>query len=477
MTMSRYLASRAIGLSVTCLCCALLAALWLARQAVSEERSGVAALAQLMPRLSALQSATPAERAAHLAALRAINESGQMRHLRLRLEDGAGRVLVDAPQPARRNDAEDQDRSFTFLQADMAAVESAWEIAARDGTVYRAALHWDPASELREARADVAGNLAMLALYGVLLLGCLLWTVRRAFAPLQHILDAIGHYEQKDYSVRLPAMRIRELDLIRGALNHLAGALAEHQAERRALSRKLLDAQECERARLARELHDEFGQVLTAMRADATYLVRKSTHAPMLQIVANDLAGHCARIQDEVRHLLHRLRPHGARPDGRLASLERLLQDLVRCWREQPGQSVRLDCEVDLGDAALGPDLTLTLYRLTQEALTNVMRHAGARYVAIRIAATARGGVHWCVEDDGRGISDIAAALQRSHGLRGMQERAWAHCATLCIGPGQGAGEVTGEAVGCRLSASFPLPAPAAAPLIYGSQPAGRQPA
>ncbi|AGW90748.1 hypothetical protein N234_11980 [Ralstonia pickettii DTP0602] len=468
MTMSRYLASRTIGLSAACLCCALLAALWLARQAVSEERSGAAALAQLIPRLSALQSATPAERAAHLAALRAINASGQMRHLRLHLEDGAGRVLVDASQPARRKDAEDQDRLLTFLQADMAAAESAWEIGARDGTVYRAALRWDPASELREARADVAGNLAMLALYGVLLLGCLLWTVRRAFTPLQQILDAIGHYEQKDYSVRLPAMRIRELDLIRGALNHLAGALAEHQAERRALSRKLLDAQECERARLARELHDEFGQVLTAMRADATYLVRKSAHAPMLQIVANDLAGHCARIQDEVRHLLHRLRPHGARPDGRLASLERLLQDLVRSWREQPGQSVRLDCDVDIGDAALGPDLTLTLYRITQEALTNVMRHAGARRVAIRIAATVRGAVHWCVEDDGRGIGDITAAQQRSHGLRGMQERAWAHCATLCIGPA----EVMGEAVGCRLSASFPLPAPAAAPLTFGRHPA-----
>lgn len=454
MTMSHYLASRAIWLSAACLCCALLAALWLARLAIGEERGGAGAMAQLIPRLSALQAAAPAERAAHLAALRAINASGQMRHLRLHLEDGAGRVLVDASQPG---EAGDRSWLLTFLQAGMARVESSWEIGARDGTVYRAALRWNPVSELREARADVAGNLAMLALHGALLLGCLLWTVRRAFAPLQQILDAIGHYERKDYRVRLPAMRIRELDQIRGALNHLAGALAQHQAERRALSRRLLDAQECERARLARELHDEFGQVLTAMRADATYLVRKSAHAPMLQIVANDLAGHCARIQDEVRHLLHRLRPHGAQPDGRLASLERLLQDLVRCWREQPGQAVQLDCEVELDGATLGPDLTLALYRMTQEALTNVMRHAGAHRTAIRIAATDRGEVQWCVQDDGRGIGDIADAMQRSHGLRGMQERAWAHCATLCIGPSQHAG----ESPGCRLSASFPLSAPA----------------
>lgn len=452
MTMSHFLASRALWLSCACLGCALLAALWQARQALGEERSGAAAAAQAMARLSALQAAGPAERAAHLAALRAINQSAQMRHLRLHVEDAAGGVLVGATP-----------------HGDPAHAESQWDIRARDGTVYRAALRWNPDSELREARGDVAGTLAMLAAYSVLLLGCLCWAARRAFAPLQQILDAIGHYERKDYSVRLPAMRIHELELVRRALNHLAGALAQHQAERRALSRKLLDAQECERARLARELHDEFGQVLTAMRADAAYLVRKSAHAPMLQIVANDLAGHCARIQDEVRHLLHRLRPHGAQPDGRVACLERLLQDLVRCWRDQPGQSVRLDCEVDLGGAILGPDLTLTLYRMTQEALTNVMRHAGAGQAAIRIAATGN-AVHWCVQDDGSGIDDIGAALQRSHGLRGMQERAWAHCATLHMGPAPGER-------GCRLCASFPLPVPAQDATQLANVPAGSQPA
>ena len=452
MTMSRFLASRALWLSCACLGGALLVTLWLAQQAIGEERSGAAATAQLVARLSALQSAGPAERAAHLAALRAINQSARMRHLRLHVEDAAGHALVE-----------------TAPKTELAHAESQWDIRARDGTVYHAALRWNPDSEVREARRDVFGNLALLSAYSVLLLCGLSWMLRRALAPLQQILNAIGHYERKDYSLRLPAMRIRELDQVSRALNDLAGALAHHQAERRALSRKLLDAQECERARLARELHDEFGQVLTAMRADATYLVRKCSHAPMLQIVANDLAGHCARIQDEVRHLLHRLRPHGAQPDGHVAGVDRLLQDLVRSWRGQPGQSVRLDCAVDLRGAMLGPDLTLTLYRMTQEALTNVMRHAGARRASVCIA---RNGdkVCWCVEDDGAGIVDIDAALQRSHGLRGMHERAWAHCATLLVGDAQR----TGDTRGCRLSASFPLPAPA--PQASSMQ-AGRQPA
>ncbi|MDF3837539.1 histidine kinase [Cupriavidus basilensis] len=456
MTMSRYLVSRALWIAAACLCCALAVALWLAVRAVGDERRGADAMAQLIPRLSALHHATPVEREAHLAVLRAINASAQMRHLWLHLEDGAGRVLVSAPQP---RDGSALGRLLAFLRADAARLESTWEIRGHDGATYHAALRWNPASEIQEAQNDMAGTLAVLAVYSALLLLGIHWAARRAFSPLQQILDAIQRYENKDYSVRLPPMRTREMEQIRRALNHLAGALDETQAERRALSRKLLTAQESERARLARELHDEFGQVLTAMRADAAYLVRKSAHEPVLQLVANDLAGHCARIQHEVRHLLHRLRPHGAQPDGRLASVERLLQDLVQAWRDQPGQQVRVDCEVALGGVVPGPDLVLTLYRMTQEALTNVMRHAGARHVAIHIAATPCGEVRWSVEDDGQGIADIAAALQHSHGLRGMQERAWAHLGTLHIGPAlvPAAQAAQPATPGCRLAASFPL--------------------
>jgi len=461
--MSRYLASRAIWVSAACLCCALAVALWLALRAIGEERRGADAMAQLIPRLSALQAAQPAQREAQLAAMRAISTSPQMRHLWLHLEDGEGRVLVEAPKPA---EVSAWGRLLAWLQADAPRVESTWDIVTRDGATYRAALRWDPASEIREAHDNVAGSLAVLAVYGVLLLLGVQWTARRAFAPLQQLLDAIRHYEQKDYSVRLPPMRISELERIRCALNHLAGALADNQAERQTLSRKLLTAQESERARLARELHDEFGQVLTAMRADAAYLVRKSAHESMLQLVANDLAGHCARIQSEVHQLLHRLRPHGTLPDGRMASVERLLQDLVRSWRDQPGQQVHLDCEIALDATAPGPDLVMTLYRMTQEALTNVMRHAGAHRVAVRVCATAHGEVCWCVEDDGRGIADIAAALHCSHGLRGMQERAWAHCGTLQIGPAMAAH----ARPGCRLHATFPPPQAAGAEGTEGAE-------
>ncbi|MCP3023154.1 histidine kinase [Cupriavidus basilensis] len=468
MTMSRYLLSRAIWICAACLCCALVVALWLAARAIGDERRGAHAMAQLIPRLSALQTAAPAEREAHLAALRTINASAQMRHLWLHLEDATGQVLVSEAQP-RDSSPLGGLLALPGLGADAARLESSWQIHTRDGATYRAALRWNPESEIREASGDMAGTLVVLVVYGALLLLGIHWALGQALAPLQQILAAIRGYEDKDYSVRLAPMRTREMDQLRRALNHLAGTLDETQAERRALSRKLLTAQESERARLARELHDEFGQVLTAMRADAAYLVRKSAHEPVLQLVANDLAGHCARIQHEVRHLLHRLRPHGVQPDGRLASVERLLQDLVQAWRDQPGQQVQVDYAVALGGVAPGPDLILTLYRMTQEALTNVMRHAGARRVAIRIAATAAGqAVRWSVEDDGQGIADVAAALQRSHGLRGMQERAWAHLGTLHIEP---ACAVARAAPGCRLSASFPLVPQAFAKPVQSVQP------
>ncbi|MGT2490753.1 histidine kinase [Cupriavidus basilensis] len=468
--MSRYLLSRAILISAACLCCALVVALWLAVRAIGDERRGADAMAQLIPRLSALQMAAPDEREAHLAALRAINASARMSPPWLHLEDATGQVLVSTPQP-RDSAAWGGLLALPGLGADAARLESRWEIRTRDGATYRAALRWNPESEIQGSQRRHGRQPRRASR---------LWRAAIVWHPLGPGTGACSRSRSWRLSGATktrttacachPCARAR-MDQVGRALNHLAGALDDAQAERRALSRKLLTAQESERARLARELHDEFGQVLAAMRADAAYLVRKSVHEPVLQLVANDLAGHCARIQHEVRHLLHRLRPHGVQPDGRLASVERLLQDLVQAWRDQPGQQTQVDCEVALGGVAPGPDLVLTLYRMTQEALTNAMRHAGARRVAIRIAATAAGeAVRWscrgrrpghCRRCRGPAVQSWPAGADA--GARGL------HLGTLHIEPASAAVVAT---PGCRLSASFPLAQQAFAEPVqpHGSQ-------
>jgi len=183
MTMSRYLLSRAIWICAACLCCALVVALWLAARAIGDERRGAHAMAQLIPRLSALQTAAPAEREAHLAALRTINASAQMRHLWLHLEDATGQVLVSEPQP-RDSSPLGGLLALPGWGPDAARLESSWQIHTRDGATYHAALRWNPESEIREASGDMAGTLVVLVVYGALLLLGIHWALGQALAPL-----------------------------------------------------------------------------------------------------------------------------------------------------------------------------------------------------------------------------------------------------------------------------------------------------
>jgi two-component system sensor histidine kinase UhpB len=321
-------------------------------------------------------------------------------------------------------------------------------------------------SERREALDDLLGMLALLGLGITALLLVMQANVRHALRPLAALLQAIRGIESTDQravdAVRsLPSMAMRELDVIAAALRHLALALDEASEQRRQLSQKVLSLQEDERAHLARELHDEFGQRLTALRLDTAWLQRQlATPArpdtppaspEQLAGVVDDMAARCAEVQADIRDLLVRLRPLGpGSGQGNVGWLDIVdqLEGLIESWRGSASRagdgertSYELRCEV-LGDAPvdLPRPLALTVYRLSQEALTNIARHARARHAVLtlrwqadRAASPATrdgqhtvGILHWSVEDDGTGIDDPVTAMSRGNGLGGMQERVWA---------------------------------------------------
>ena len=151
-----------------------------------------------------------------------------------------------------------------------------WTLQRDDDARFVATLSLDPSSEQREALDNLVGMLLVLLGYGAALLLAVYWALRRTLAPLQPIQQAIGRYERDDFGYRLPPLPFAEMDRIGGALNHLAATLSGAQETRRALSLKLVSSQEEERARIARELHDELGQTLTAMRADVAWLSHRT---------------------------------------------------------------------------------------------------------------------------------------------------------------------------------------------------------
>jgi two-component system sensor histidine kinase UhpB len=189
------------------------------------------------------------------------------------------------------------------------------------------------------------------------------------------------------------------------------------EAERRESGRRALQAQEAERRRIASGLHDEVGQVLTGV---LLRLEDKETKEAVRQAL------------NEVRRIARELRPEMLEQLGLVSALT----ELSRRFAESSGIRVERRFAPEL--PPLSGEAELAVYRVAQESLTNVARHAGATQVELALEPGA-GSVVLCVSDDGRGMSE-AAASNGHGGLRGMRERALLVGGVLAIKPGRAGG-------------------------------------
>jgi signal transduction histidine kinase len=181
---------------------------------------------------------------------------------------------------------------------------------------------------------------------------------------------------------------------------------------------KVITAQEKERKRISRELHDETSQALTSLMVGLKVLAGAAS-LQEVQEKASQLRAVAAQTLDSVHRLALELRPSVLDDLGLMAAIQRHVKD----WGENVGMSV--DFQVTGLDRRLAPQVETTVYRVVQEALTNVARHAEAQNVSVLLEY--RGDSVVCiVEDDGRGF-DVRRVLEakdmRRLGLYGMQER------------------------------------------------------
>ncbi|HWH81962.1 MAG TPA: histidine kinase, partial [Burkholderiaceae bacterium] len=194
---------------------------------------------------------------------------------------------------------------------------------------------------------------------------------------------------------------------------------AQLLANNRELAQQLIAVQESERLALARELHDELAQHCTAIRLEAAYIQRALDGAkgdPTLIASAAQRAAQTADVLHEsVRRLLRRLRPAELDELGLVAALQAMGAD----WQARSAVGCVFHHEGEL--SGLGEAVDTAVYRVAQEALSNVMRHAQASSVRIELRAT-RAGLELSVADDGRGFD--ASTLSRGLGLLGAAERA-----------------------------------------------------
>ena len=225
----------------------------------------------------------------------------------------------------------------------------------------------------------------------------------------------------------------RQLRLRRAAEEKLAEALAENQR----LAQTYIDMQEYERKALARDLHDELGQYLNAIKLDAVSIGETLPVHPGAGNVARAMIANIDRVYGVVTGLIRRLRPVGFDDLGVAAALEHCINE----WRSRlPTAAIETSISGDL--ASLDETRGLVLYRLVQEALTNVARHSQATRVEIRIEQIedARGArrVDMLIADNGRG-TDMKAP-RTGLGLVGMRERVAALGGSISLASEPGGG-------------------------------------
>lgn len=253
---------------------------------------------------------------------------------------------------------------------------------------------------------------AVLAVGTLLLIAVNVVLLRRVFGPLERLSALMGAIDPLEQGRRIELERpVAEVAAVYRAFNAMLDRL---ELERRMSGRRALMAQEGERRRLARELHDEVGQTLTGVVLQLEVLHRAPPAEFGEQVRA--VQESAREGVEKVREIARGLRPQALDEFG----LRSALVTLASGFAERSGLPVRQHLAKEL--PALEGEQDLAIYRVAQESLTNVARHAGAGAVDLRLTCS-DGTVILEVCDDGRGISDADMSGQGS-GLGGMRERA-----------------------------------------------------
>ncbi len=268
------------------------------------------------------------------------------------------------------------------------------------------------------------------------------WLVGRWLRPLEKIEHGLRDIEQGSHGARLPPLPGKEAGQMGRAFNRMAQAVEDsivaRQASAEAQARldaqrdftKLLHARiEEERAALARELHDELGQSLTAIRSIAKSMMQRpevaggplEQHAQMLFDTAGEMS-------DAMHRMIPRLRPIQLEGMGMVDAVRDLLTDT-----QQKHPAIRFELAADDALPPLEDSLELSAYRIVQEAVTNIVRHSQGTRAHVGIAMR-EGALSLTIADNGVGAATTVRAGH--YGVRGMQERAESHGGSISFRPG-----------------------------------------
>lgn len=377
-----------------------------------------------------------------------VYDLNRLRHVSITRQDQAADRVGMTDKPADNADARSPPAWFvTLVHPEKTTVTVPISIRGRPGSLLITSL---PNDEMAEIWDGIITQLQIGTAIAIALFLVTTRVVSRALAPIGTLSEAMTRIEAGGYDTRVKPGGPPELASICEKLNHLAATLGDAVDDKRRLAERVVSLQDVERKEIARELHDEFGPYLFALRAHAGALTRINDAGGANVEAARKHGGAILEqvnaLQQTNRRVLEKLRPPGLTELG----LREALGALLRLWGEShPDVTIETEISPSLGEA--GETADLTIYRTIQEALTNVFRHAGATRIDVTVEPTGpsvgpmravREGALVRVRDNGGGLRpDHKLGL----GLTGMRERILALGGSLTIASGDNG--VTVEAV------------------------------
>jgi two-component system sensor histidine kinase UhpB len=367
---------------------------------------------------------------------RIIQDLNRLRHVSITRQEDA----PEAKPPAAEDRGDDGERSsvpawfVAFIHPETTSVNVPISIHGRPGSLV---ITSHPDDEMNEIWDGIVTQLQVGSAIAIALFLLTMMVVGRALAPLQSLSEAMTSIEAGAYDTRVEPAGSPELAAICAKLNHLAATLGDAVEEKRQLAETAVSLQDAERKEIARELHDEFGPYLFALRAHASSLMRtadsREPNTEALRKHGDAMLEQINALQQFNRRVLERLRPVGLAELG----LSEAIGALLRLWSEShPGVVIETTISQSLGKT--GETAALTIYRIIQEALTNVFRHAGATHVEITVTpATSRQAGSTPVDAVAVSVRDNGAGLPIDHkqgfGMIGMRERVLALGGTMTV--------------------------------------------
>lgn len=299
--------------------------------------------------------------------------------------------------------------------------QQVFPVIVRGETVGEIRLRSNPADEIAEITDEVELLCGVPVALCLLIVGTLLWALRRSLGSVQLLEDGLNRLAKGDYR-SIPLIPVRELRRVGQQLNFLVQSLRRLTADNSLLIDKLISVQERERKELAADLHDEFGPALFGIRAEAACILKLASADPQgrkIHTHARAVAELTDGVQKVNARILGRLRPLVLEQMG----LPEALRQTVLSWQARC-LDIAWSVQIPWHFEEPSEPLSLALYRIAQEAITNAVRHAGATTIEIRLerheSETEPAVIHLSVRDNGNGLPE---QLRYGFGLLGMRER------------------------------------------------------